>query len=267
MQRGMLDECRHQGFELVIHPCDTSAPDLIDEIYSMLDRSQMGGLILAPPASEMPEVLAALEKRKINRVSIISGSEAPEAQRPCVYIDDREAAYRITRHLLDLGHRKIAFLGGDEAHKSSAEREAGYHQALKEERIDSPPQWVLPGEFSFASGVDRSKHLLTLEDRPTAVFACNDEIAAGTLFAARLSGLEVPGDLSIAGFEDSPFSRQSWPNLTTAGQPITEIARRATALLIDQMRADKGQTKAPESLGFHPELIVRDSTAPPPGNG
>lgn len=264
MQRGILDECRRQGFELVIHPCDTSAPDLIDEIYSMLDRSQVGGLILTPPASEMPEVLAALAKRKVNRVSIISGSEAPEAQNPCVFIDDREAAYQITRHLLELGHRKVAFLGGDQAHKSSSEREAGYRQALAEGGIEIHPEWMLPGQFSFASGVDRSKHLLTLGERPTAIFACNDEIAAGALFAARLSGLDVPGELSIAGFEDSPFSRQSWPNLTTAGQPLAEIAQRATALLVSQMRADKGQSKPPESLGFHPALIVRDSTAPPP---
>jgi LacI family transcriptional regulator len=92
------------------------------------------------------------------------------------------------------------------------------------------------------------------------VFACNDEIAAGTLFAARIQGVDVPQQLSIVGFEDSPFSRQAWPNLTTAQQPNTTIAERATGLLIDTIRAHRDV----ESEGFYPQLIVRDSTCPAP---
>lgn len=262
MQRGILEECRRRDYELVIHPCDTTSPDLINEIFHMLDRSRVGGLVLTPPASEMPEVLEALRQRKVSIVPIISDSQAPDTPEPCVYIDDRTAAYQITEHLLELGHKRIAFLCGEEAHKSSTERLEGYRQALKAHEIEIDPELILTGQYSFESGVERSKHLLTLDSRPTAVFACNDEIAAGTLFAARLSGIEVPRDLSIAGFEDSPFSRQAWPNLTTARQPISEIGRRATTLLINQVRANKAPTKQ-ESQGFHPELVLRESTAPP----
>lgn len=261
MQRGILEECRRHNYELVIHPCDTTAPDLINEIFRMLDRSQVGGLVLTPPASEMTEVLEALSQRNIHIVPIISGSQAPEHQEVCVYIDDRTAAQQITEHLIELGHMRIAFLCGEEAHKSSIERLEGYRQALTAHGIEIEPDLILPGKYSFESGVERSKLLLDRTNPPSAIFACNDEIAAGTLFAARLGGIEVPQELSIAGFEDSPFSRQAWPNLTTARQPISDIGRRATSMLIDQIRGNKTQSKQ-ESQGFHPQLILRDSTAP-----
>lgn len=211
MQRGILDECHRQHYELVIHPCDTTSPKLIDEILQMLDRSQVGGLVLAPPASEMPHVLAALSERNIKIVPIISSSEAPQSPSPCVYIDDRAAAQQITEHLISLGHKRIAFLCGDETHKSSSERLQGYYQALQAQGITPDPTLVMAGQYSFESGVTRSKQLLAMNERPSAVFACNDEIAAGTLFAARLSGIEVPQQLAIAGFEDSPFSRRPGP--------------------------------------------------------
>ncbi|WP_341939493.1 LacI family DNA-binding transcriptional regulator [Marinimicrobium sp. C2-29] len=262
MQRGILKECHNQGYELVIHPCDAKAPGLISEIFNMVDRSRVGGLVLTPPISEIPEVLDALRERNIRFVRILSGSQAPDNRSPCVFVDDRTAAYRITQYLIDLGHRDIAFLSGDEEHKSSSERLAGFKSALKDNQIKANNRLILKGEFSFESGVKRTRQLLARSSRPTAIFACNDEIAAGTLFAARLHGLDVPRDLSIVGFEDSPFSRQAWPNLTTAQQPNTEIACTATRLLTEQIRRKKGE-KASESEGYYPQLIVRDSTCPP----
>ena len=259
MQRGILGECHRQGYELVIHPCDAKSKTIIDEIIGMVDRSRVGGLLLTPPVSEMPEVLSALNKRKLKYVRILSGANPPDTISPCVFIDDRTAAYKITQYLIDLGHKAIAFLGGDEAHKSSTERMEGYKAALKDNKIPIDKKLIVGGEYSFESGVKRTRQLLTGTSKPTAVFACNDEIAAGTLFAARIQGVEVPQQLSIVGFEDSPFSRQAWPNLTTAQQPIRTIAQHATSLLIEVM---KNGEKSVESEGFYPELIVRDSTCP-----
>jgi LacI family transcriptional regulator len=261
MQRGILGECRRQGYELIIHPCDSKSPDIIDEVLNMVDRSQVGGLVLTPPISEMPEILSALNKRKIPFVRILSGSQAPDKKSPCIFVDDRTAAYKITQYLIDLGHKSIAFLGGEETHKSNSERLEGYKSALKANKITLDKKLILPGEFSFESGVKRTRLLLASNLKPTAVFACNDEIAAGTLFAARIQGVDVPHQLSIVGFEDSPFSRQAWPNLTTAQQPNSIIAERATALLIDTIRKSG---KDVESEGFYPQLIVRDSTCPAP---
>lgn len=265
MQRGILGECRRQGYELVIHPCDAKADDLLEEIIGMVDRSRVGGLVLTPPMSEMPEVLAALSKRKVKFIRILSGIKPPDDKTPCVFIDDRTAAYRITQYLIDLGHKAIAFLGGDEAHKSSSERYEGYKAALKDNKIPLDKKLVVNGEYSFESGVKRTRQLLAAPVKPTAVFACNDEIAAGTLFAARIQGFDVPHQLSIVGFEDSPFSRQAWPNLTTAQQPNSTIAQRATELLIETIRQSTSSSHKVESQGFYPELIVRDSTCPAPG--
>src|SRR5690606_8146589 len=259
MQTGILGECRRMGYELVIHPCDSKSADIIDEVLNMVDRSQVGGLVLTPPMSEMPEVLVALYIRKNTFVRIRSGAQTPYYRGPYIIIDDHTAAYTITQYLNVQGHKSIAFLGGEEAHKSSGERLDGFKAALKANKITIDKKLIVPGEYSFESGVKRTRQLLASALKPTAAFACNDEIAAGTLFAARIQGVEVPQQLSIVGFEDSPFSRQAWPNLTTAQQPNTLIAERATHLLIETIRA-----QCPvESEGFYPQLIVRDSTCPP----
>lgn len=262
MQRGILGECHRQGYELLIHPCDSASENIIEEILNMIDRSRVGGLVLTPPMSEMPEILNTLTKRKVKFVRILSGSHPPDDKAPCVFVDDRTAAYRITQYLIDLGHKSIAFLAGDETHKSSTERLEGYKAALRDNKILINKKIIISGEYTFESGVKRTRLLLSASAKPSAVFACNDEIAAGTLFAARIQGIDVPHQLSIVGFEDSPFSRQAWPNLTTAQQPNRTIAQRATSLLIECIRTgDKADHKV-ESEGFYPQLIVRDSTCP-----
>lgn len=263
MQRGILDECREQGYELVIHPCNARDPNILEEVEELVQRSRVGGLVLTPPLSEDTDFLQRLRNKKIAFVRILSGAEAPDDLAPCVYIDDHAAAYRITEHLLELGHQHIAFLGGDEEHGSSGERERGFRDALAAKGVNFDERYLVPGHYSFESGVERTRELLKRTNFPlTAIFACNDEIAAGTLFAARIEGTDVPGKLSIAGFEDSPFSRQSWPNLTTAAQPTSTIARQASRLLLNLIKA-KPSSQAVESEGFLPELLVRESTSAP----
>ncbi len=265
IQRGILNECRKQGFELVIHPCDAKHDDIHDEITAMVKRSHIAGLILTPPMSEMPSIVELLTELDVNFVRILSGSSEPDKLAPCVYIDDRKAGENITQYLIDLGHRNIGFLAGETEHKSSGERYQGYLDALNKNNIPLKPALVMPGEYSFESGVERTKRLLNTDEKPSAIFACNDEIAAGTLFAARLMGVSVPQNLSIVGFEDSPFSRQTWPKLTTAQQPNDTIAASAAAILIATVRGSKGEDEAQAIVNdFHPQLIVRDSTCPAP---
>jgi LacI family transcriptional regulator len=266
MQRGILDECGKQGYELVIHPCDASSRTIIQEILEMIDRSRVGGLVLTPPISENAEILDAITERKVKFVRILSGSEAPDNISPCVFIDDHNAAYAITEHLINLGHKDISFLGGDEEHQSSGQRLAGFKAAMQDHKIKPKDKFIVPGSYSFESGVERTRKLLANgRGKPTAIFACNDEIASGTLFAARIAGVDVPGELSIAGFEDSPFSRQAWPNLTTAAQPTSTIAQKAASLLIKSIKQQASAGKSIASEGYYPKLIVRDSTCPAPG--
>jgi LacI family transcriptional regulator len=254
MQRGVLSVCRASGFGLQIHPCDSSSPTLADELCELVRRSRLAGLVLAPPMSEQPALIRRLTEAKIPFMRIISARSDPKDGYPCVYVDDRDAAYAITEHLIQLGHQRIGFLWGGREHRSSPERYQGYEDALKDYGIALDRKLILPGDFTFDDGFRGARKLLALKDRPTAIFGSNDEIAAGVLAAAHSDGINVPFELSIAGFEDSPFSKQSWPALTTARQATEEIARHAAKRLIDDLQR--------EANG---ELVVRGSTAPRQG--
>ena len=264
VQNGVLAACRETGFGLQIHPCDSTSPLLADELADFAQRSRLAGLVLTAPMSERMELVEALAGRNVPLVRIIAATRDPEDGHLCVYVDDRDAAYEITEHLIQLGHQRIGFLWGGLAHLSSTERYAGYEQALADYNIPLDKHLVVPGDYTFDDGFRGARRLLALREPPTAIFGCNDEIAAGALAAAKSAGLNVPYDLSIAGFEDSPFSRQSWPALTTAKQATEEIARHAARLLIARLRQDAydDHPMPMHNQGFAPQLVVRGSTAP-----
>jgi len=265
MQKGVLAACRETGFGLQIQPVDSTSPLLADELVEFVQRSRLAGLVLTAPMSERTDLVAALAERGIALVRIIAATEDPDDGLPCIYVDDRSAAYEITEHLIQLGHRRIGFLWGGAQHRSSGERYAGYEKALKDYGIPVDEQLAVPGDYTFDDGFRGARGLLALHEPPTAIFGSNDEIAAGVLAAAKSAGINVPYELSIAGFEDSPFSRQSWPSLTTAKQATDSIAKQATRLLIAGLRqyAYADQPVPPRNQGFLPQLVVRGSTAPP----
>lgn len=264
LQSGALSACRERGYALQIHPCSADSPDLATELLALAQRSRLAGLLLAPPMSERRDLVAALSAHGVCVVRIISASTDPQDAFDCVHVDDRHAARAIAEHLIQLGHSRIGFLWGDADHDSSPQRYAGYAEALHDYGIAIDPTLVLAGDYSFNSGFRGARKLLALEAPPTAVFGSNDEIAAGVLAAARSVGLDVPGDLAIAGFEDSPFSRLTWPPLTTARQDTVAIARAAALRLIERVRQTQlGQAMKAAAECFVPELVVRASTAAP----
>ena len=262
LQNGILSTCLGEGFELVIRPCDASAQALPERILEMIERSRVGGVLLTPPISENPAVVAKLLQCNVAVAWIVSGAEVPQQVRglPCVYVNDRRAAFDITQHLIGLGHRDVAFFAGDPEHQSTAERYQGFVDAMGQHGLPVQQRLVLPGVFTFDSGAERAESLFASDTPVSAVFACNDEIAAGVVFAARKQHIQVPQELSVAGFEDSPFSRQTWPKITTAAQPSETIAQYATRLLIKKIRIKSGEPE-PGSEGFVPRLVVRESTA------
>lgn len=261
MQNGILAECRKQGYELLIHPCDSKCDNIIADLIHMVQHSRVAGLVLTPPFSEMPEIITALSHLNVNMIRIISGEQQPDDLSPCIMVNDKNAAFNVTQHLIDLGHHNIGFLNGGLEHLSSHQRLAGYKQALIDNRLEVKESFIIQGDYSFEAGVNGANQLLKQSVKPTAIFACNDEIAAGALFAARLQNFKVPGELSIIGFENSPFSRQTWPKLTTADQPNQIIAQHATSLLI---AATRKRSLPIVSNSFIPELIIRGSTAKAP---
>ncbi len=262
MQQGILEECGRKGYELLIHPCDSAKDDIITKIQQMVKRTQLSGLIVSPPLSENTDFIAELAKLDIQFVRLVSGNADSIESSSCVFIHDREAAESIVDYLISLGHKKIGFISGDKDHKSSLERQEGYLQAMRAKGLEVNPDWLVEGRFSFDYGVKGAQKLLALDDKPTAIFACNDEIAAGALLAARLEGVEIPSQLSIAGFEDSPFSRQTIPQLTTAAQPTKTIAASAASLLINNITKNRLRTLTdePSHEDFTPSLLVRGST-------
>jgi LacI family transcriptional regulator len=267
LQEGVLSACRERGFGLQIHPCDASSPHLAEELVALVKRARLAGLVLAPPMSEQSALIATLKEHGVAFVRIIASRDDPKDGYPCVYVDDRDAAYAITEHLIQLGHTRIGFLWGEPHHRSSPERYQGYADALKDYGIALNKRLVLPGRYAFDDGFRGARKLFALKEPPTAIFGSNDEIAAGVLAAARSTGLDVPWDLSIAGFEDNPFSKQAWPALTTARQSTREIARHAALRLMAELQhaESNDDSPPPANEGFVPELVVRGSTAPPRG--
>jgi LacI family transcriptional regulator len=255
---GAIAACDALSFALHIHPFDSMDAALGDKLLRFASSNGLAGLVLTPPISEREIAIATLTARGMACVRVLSTSEDPDGPVPCIYIDDRQAAYAITEHLVQLGHRRIGFLKGGTQHHASTERFEGYLQALRDYGITLRPELVIEGDYVFSDGFRGARRLFSLPAPPTAIFGSNDEIAAGALAAMRSDGLQVPHDVSIAGFEDSPFSRHSWPPLTTARQPAELIVEEATKLLIAYLR--EGSVK---NIGFKPELVVRGSTAPP----
>lgn len=261
MQAGILSECKKNNFELLIHPCDHRATNLEEELINLIEHSRIAGIVLTPPFSEMPQLQTLLDEMNLPFVRIISGRENDEDP-SCIFIDDHQAAYRITEHLIELGHREIAILCGGKEHHSTIERLEGYKAALINHGIKPKKRFEIEGEYSFDSGVEGTEKLLRFNNMPTAIFANNDEMAAGVAFAARLNGIAIPDELAIVGFEDSPYSRQTIPNLTTAHQPNQLIAQQAVSLLVAKIQNwSQKQIKDKHIIThFSPELVIRGST-------
>jgi LacI family transcriptional regulator len=175
-------------------------------------------------------------------------------------MDDRLAAYEMTKHLIELGHRDIGFIIGHPDHGASHLRHQGFMEAMADSGLTVRPERVEQGYFSFRSGFEAAERLLTGGDRPTAVFASNDDMALGVMAVANRLRLNVPETLSVAGFDDTPGAKVVWPQLTTVRQPIAAMAGAAADMLLNGVSWDEGELPPSKLLDF--ELVVRESTGP-----
>lgn len=255
MQAGIRERCRIDGVRMIAQPYDHDSDRLIDDIETLIDASGIDGLILTPPATDYPEVLALLAKRDVRFVRVAPGTALDLTA--SVFIDNAGAAAAMTRHLLALGHRRIGFVTGHASYATSAQRLAGYRGALEDAGVGFEPALVRHGDYGFASGADAAEALLALADPPTAIFASDDNMAAGVLSVAHRRGLSVPGALSVAGFGDDAIASFVWPPLTTIRQPTRLLGQQAADLLLAEP-----YTIARREVPF--ELVRRDSTGPVP---
>lgn len=257
VQIGVVERCRDEGYHLIVEQLDPQDPNLEQAVFSLVQESSLYGVILTPPLCDLPQVIGALQRAHIPFVRI-----APEKHLPGtadVKIDDRKAAFDMTAYLIGLGHRRIGFIKGKPDHGAAMARFEGYRTALQQAGIPFIEELCVQGFFSYQSGMQACEKLLTLKNRPTAIFAANDDMAAAVLATSQRFDLKVPQQLSVAGFDDSLVGQVVWPRLTTCRQPLREMANTAVSILVQRAQADE----AVERRLDH-ELIVRESTAPPP---
>ena len=251
IQEGVWAQCREQGVRMLAQPADVGSPTLAAEVGGLIDETHVDGIILSSPVTDAPEVLVELELRGIPFVRISPGTN--HAMTSSVFMDDVQAADDMTTHLINEGHRRIGFIIGHPNHMASDQRLFGYRRALDRAGIAFEPGLVRPGQFDFASGAAAAELLLDLPEAPTAIFASNDDMAAGVLAVAHRRDIAVPEALSVAGFDDTELASAVWPPLTTIRQPTRDLAYSAAGLLFA------------EEVGvvhrrLQHELVVRGST-------
>ncbi|WP_421883397.1 LacI family DNA-binding transcriptional regulator [Novosphingobium sp.] len=179
-----------------------------------------------------------------------------------IRIDDEIAAHDMAASLIALGHRRIGFLRAEHRHLVHKTRFAGYARALQEAGLTLDPSLVVTSALSFDAGIKAADAFLDRPDRPTAIFASNDDTASAIVAMAHKRGLRVPEDLSVAGFDDSALALRMWPRLSSVRQPVTEIARKATELAINLARLS-GDLPAHRTDIIDHTIVMRESTAPP----
>jgi len=252
--------CRAAGYDLLL----ANAPDVAAErraVEVLLD-GRVAGLVLfsASVLGVASDHLLAAQRAGLP-VVVINRHLVPGAPLAQVRFDHRGGARRATRHLLALGHRRIAHIAGPAARFTGRQRRRGYAAALAEAGIAADDRLVAEGDYSFAAG----RALLTRvwEQRPTAVFVGGDVMALGALRAARALGLRVPDDLALVAFGDPDAVRYATPALTTVDLPVVAAGRLATEMVLRRVDRDGGEPDPEEVRHLEPTLLVRESTAPP----
>jgi LacI family transcriptional regulator len=257
---GALDQAQIGHCQLVVVKCELGEHE--DEVVRALLASGIDGLLLPPPLSDSVAIMNVIAESSIPAVAVAGGSAQDSIS--TVQIDDFAASRTMTQHLLDLGHRRIGFVSGDANQATSTRRLAGYRAALTDSGLPFAPELVVEGTFTYRSGLSAANALFALASPPSAIFASNDDMAAAAVAAAHQRHLEVPGDVTVCGFDDTMFARSIWPELTTIHQPIAAMARAAVAKLSAEVGASRrGEAREPEQTVLDYLFIQRDSDGAP----
>jgi len=256
---GML-KCAEHGYRMIFELVDTHSDHVERELLSAIAALQPDGIILTPPHSDNPQIVALLDREGIAFVRI--GSMENGAGIP-ISMDDAGSAARATQYLIDRGHRRIGFIAGSREYALSGWRVDGWRAAMI--RAGFATEGLLAeGDFSSASGAMSAQELLGRVDRPSAIIASNDQMALATLEVARSLGLTVPRDLSLISFDNTPLVHFTQPPLTAIDQPIAATTSRAVELII---AAQKGEAPPLALTVVSATICERESVAPPGDSG
>lgn len=254
---GGLNAAARAGVQIIIRKCDDLSSASAIEAVTGLVRSGANAILLAPPYSEMLSGTPTLASLKVPMAAIACGR--PLTDMDSIGIDEKGAAMAMTRHLLDKGYRRIGFVMGASIHSGSKARFEGYGAALAERGLSIDPALIAMGDFTFESGLSAGAALLDLPQPPDAIFASNDDMAAGVVLSAHRRGLRIPQDVAVAGFDDAPIAVKIWPPLTTVRQEIDMMAAQATDWLVARHRDDAEMNKPPLAQWLPYKIIERES--------
>lgn len=259
VNQALLKACHETQRYVVAELFYESGPDWRDQMDSFLTRTNVRNLILLPPMCDSVDLHAELDARGVKYVLVSPSRLVPGAS--SIAMDDRLAADKMTSYLLDLGHKRIGFIGGRQSHIVSLLRQQGYEEALRKASVEFESDYVVAGDFSFSTALKSAETLLSLSMRPTAIFAANDEMAAAVVMTATRMGIRVPEDLSVVGFDNTPIAETIWPDLTTIAQPFDALAHSALETL-NERPSESNDVSQTRVLDF--DLIVRGSSGKAP---
>jgi LacI family transcriptional regulator len=260
VQQGILEALAGTEFEMVVRPVDRNSAAMLDDVRTFLERQRLFGVVLLPPISENDALARLCDEVGCRYVRM--GSAQLDDSAHMVASNDREAVREATDFLIQHGHKLIGLIEGPDGFRSARERRLGFEDALSAAGRSLPRSLIARGNYTFETGVTAAERLLDLSPRPTAIFASNDEMAAGVVFAARERGISVPEELSVIGFDDTPIAAHIWPPLTTVRWPIVSMARSAARKLVGDMVGGQAAGEQPSELPS--TLVKRASVAPPP---
>lgn len=252
--RGVEDAANARGYHIIIGNTDESI-EKQDDYLVFLRKKQVDGFLVVPASSYVPKPLI---KRRVPFV--VLDRKIRDAQVDSVRGDSIDGAFQLTKHLLDLGHRRISIITGRQDHSTAYDRIQGAIQAFEQAGLNEMPQ-VNWGEFDQETGYTYTKRVLETAPRPTAIFAANNFIGIGVMHALRELKVLVPQDMSVVAFDDLPASIMVDPFFTVAAQPAYEMGQQATNLLLDRLN-----DSAPEEyqeIVLPIEIVIRNSTAKP----
>lgn len=250
--RGIDQTARADGYHLLVSSAHEEPAAMEAALRSM--RGRVDGMIIMSPDAALRERLGTLPMRF---PAVLLNSGIDDSGVDAITIANFDGAYAMVRHLIELGHRRIAMLGGSAGNFDAAERLRGYRAALAEAGIAPDPAWELEGDFSEAAGFAAAERLLAAASRPSALFAANDSMAIGALSGFRQGGLRVPEDIAVTGFDDIPIARYMDPPLTSVHVDISALGERATRRLLGAIGDPDDHLRGVEELPA--TLVVRAS--------
>ncbi|QZH75688.1 MAG: LacI family DNA-binding transcriptional regulator [Erythrobacter sp.] len=259
---GSLEEANRNDTQLIVQGVNEEEGDDGKQLIGKLVEAGIRGFILPPPLCDDQSVLDLIVQN--GGIVVAVGPGVASGTGAEVLIDDYQAAYDMTSHIIGLGHKRIGFIIGNPEQVAASRRLNGYRAAMENAGLETDDRLIVQGRFTYRSGMDAAERLLAVDPRPTAIFASNDDMAAATVAVAHRRHLDVPSDITVCGFDDTDLASSIWPELTTIRQPIREMTAWAVSTAARLLRAKKQGEKVVQETKFMPyQLIRRASDAAP----